>query len=51
MSMRHDKFLNDWMISFSLLMFVVVGLVLMTRESPMIITEKDKIRMGEIVKD
>lgn len=51
MSIRHDKYLNDWMISFSLLMFIVVGLVLMTKESPMIITEKDKIRMGEVTKD
>jgi len=51
MSIRHDRYLNDWMISFSLLMFIVVGLVLMTKESPMIITEKDKIRLGEVTKD
>ncbi|MBE0650660.1 MAG: MFS transporter [Bacteroidales bacterium] len=51
MSMRHNHYIHDWMISFSLLMFLVVGLVLMTKESPMIITEKDKIRMGEVTKD
>jgi MFS family permease len=51
MSMRHNHYIHAWMISFSLLMFVVVGLVLLTRESPMIITEKDKIKMGEVTKD
>ena len=51
MSLWHDKYLNAWMISFSLLMFIVIGLVLMTKESPMIITEKDKINRVETVKD
>ena len=43
MSLYNNAFLNDWMILFSVLMFFVVGMALMTKESPMIITEKDKI--------
>lgn len=43
MSLYNNDFLNDWMILFSVLMFFVVGMALMTKESPMIITEKDKI--------
>ncbi|MBN2638729.1 MAG: MFS transporter [Bacteroidales bacterium] len=51
MSMHQNKFINTWMISFSILMFIVVGLVLKTKESPMIITEKDKIREAECAED
>jgi len=42
MSMKNNAYLNDWMILFSILMPVVIALTLMTKESPMIITEKDK---------
>jgi len=42
MSIRNNQYLNYWMILFCILMLVVIGLTLMTKESPMIITEKDK---------
>ncbi len=44
MSIKNKGYLNDWMILFCLLMPLVVGLVMMTKESPMIITEKDKMK-------
>lgn len=46
MSIKNNAYLNDWMILFSLLMPVVIALTLMTKESPMIITEKDKMKAG-----
>jgi MFS family permease len=42
MSIKNNAYLNDWMILFCILMPVVIVLTLMTKESPMIITEKDK---------
>ncbi len=42
MSIKNNAYLNDWMILFSVLMPVVIVLTLMTKESPMIITEKDR---------
>jgi len=52
MSIKNKGYLNDWMILFCLLMPLVVGLVMMTKESPMIITEKDKLKTdGLPVKD
>ena len=48
MSIHNNKFLNEWMILFSILMPLVVGMTLMTKESPMIITEKDKMK-GEVL--
>ncbi|UBM61105.1 MFS transporter [Candidatus Sulfidibacterium hydrothermale] len=47
MSIKNNAYLNDWMILFCILMPVVIALTLMTKESPMIITEKDKMK-GEI---
>jgi len=47
MSIHNNKFLNEWMILFSIMMPVVVVLTLLTKESPMIITEKDKMNAGE----
>ncbi len=44
MSIRDNFYLNGWMILFSILMPVVVVLTLLTKESPMIITEKDKMK-------
>lgn len=44
MSIRNNFYLNGWMILFCILMPVVVLLTLMTKESPMIITEKDKMK-------
>ncbi len=44
MSIKNNAYLNDWMILFCLLMPVVILLTLMTKESPMIITEKDKMK-------
>ncbi len=44
MSIKNNAYLNDWMILFSILMPVVIALTLMTKESPMIITEKDKMK-------
>ena len=44
MSIKNNAYLNDWMILFCLLMPVVIALTLMTKESPMIITEKDKMK-------
>jgi len=46
MSIQKARYLNDWMILFSVLMIGVIMLVLKTKESPMIITEKDKMNMG-----
>jgi len=48
MSVRNNRYLNDWMILFSVLMVVVIYLVFMTKESPMIITEKDKMNAEKI---
>ena len=42
MSIKNNAYLNDWMLLFSVLMPVVIVLTLMTKESPMIITEKDR---------
>jgi len=39
------------MILFSILMPVVVVLTLMTKESPMIITEKDKMKVEQAVSE
>ena len=47
MSIRNNFYLNAWMILFSILMPVVVVLTLMTKESPMIITEKDKMKVEQ----
>jgi MFS family permease len=48
MSIKNKGYLNDWMILFCLLMPLVVGLVMMTKESPMIITEKDKMEAEKL---
>ncbi len=45
MSMKNNRYINYWMILFSILMPLVIGLVALTKESPMIITEKDKTLM------
>jgi len=44
MSIKNNYYLNDWMILFSVMMPMVIMSVLMTKESPMIITEKDKMK-------
>ncbi len=51
MSIRNNFYLNAWMILFSILMPVVVVLTLMTKESPMIITEKDKMKAEQAVSE
>jgi len=48
MSIKNKGYLNDWMILFCLLMPLVVALVMMTNESPMIITEKDKMEAEKL---
>ena len=49
MSIKNNYYLNDWMILFSVMMPMVIFAVMMTKESPMIITEKDKMEAERIV--
>lgn len=44
MSYSHNKFLSHWMIAFCVMMIGVAIAVLWTKESPMIITERDRIK-------
>ncbi len=44
MSIHSNLYLNNYMLLFCILMPLVVGFTLMTKESPMIITEKDKMK-------
>ncbi len=48
MSIKNNLYLNNYMILFSVMMFAVVVLVLLTKESPMIITEKDRIAAEKV---
>ncbi len=47
MSIDNNRFLNNWMLLFCILMPMVIMFTLMTKESPMIITEKDKMVQAE----
>ncbi len=44
MNIRNNRYLNYWVILFCILMPVVIALALMPKESPMIMTEEDKIK-------
>ena len=49
MSIDNNRFLNNWMLLFCILMPMVIVFTLMAKESPMIITEKDKMKEEKIV--
>jgi sugar phosphate permease len=43
MSMRDNQYLPDFMVAFSILSLFSLGMILLLRESPMIITEQDRV--------
>jgi len=48
MSIKNNHYLNPWMIAFCILMPLVALSVFFLKESPMIITEKDKIKAEKV---